>query len=218
MSSRLTPSYKPSSRLDRVSLMPESVQAESIYSETNYPLKKLSRYSNNRSPRHSQRNSHYQEPSIRSNTNHQSHKQSSRLNKAQYPESVRQSKNSNYKEQSYYTQGAGGHSTKQVRGYQQSEHRSKRSQYTERSRMGNNCESYISKQSLAKERNVENSNYTRESDYERFLRERYPDMVQSSQYSEKQEYSENPSYKEIKQVKFKNNYFKIQIKLVKVVK
>jgi hypothetical protein len=212
MSSRLPSNYQPSSGLDRGTILTESVRPESIYSESHYPLKKLSRYSDRRSPNQSYRsaNDSYINSKISQNsrrTNKKSNKRSEVLDEAYYPSSMRDNEKSLRSKQSYYSrnsQNTQKESLKQVRNFKKSGYRDPKSQREKISQK----ESYYSKKSISRITPDQESQIVRESDYEQFLRERYPDMASSSQKNDIQKSQQtNSRYNESKYVTIFNNFY-----------
>ena len=194
MSHRLSSNYQPSSQLDSKALLQESVHSQSAYSKSYYPLKSLSRYSRSpqKSKQNSQQNSNYTNHSKNQNKSYKT--SSSKLDNAYYPESLRETKQSMRDRESYYTQKS--HSKNFKKSEKQSKISKKRSKR----------ESQISQGQYSKRTNKryeKESFVTNESDYERFLRERYPDMVKSTKEShvESRNQRSDISYPENSQVR-----------------
>jgi hypothetical protein len=216
MSNRLKNSYKPSSRIEKGSILTESIPAESIYSQSHYPLKKLSRYSNNRSPNKSnarsnntKQQSYYEATSHHhSKLSYKSGQPSYHLDQPEYPEHMDYTPYSERDMRSEYTQNVNGYSSKQIRNFEKHKEASRRSKKSGVSKRQSDLHSQYSKKTRSK-RYGEKASKHGESDYERFLQERYPDMVQSDRYTDRQEMSSRGevSYQEHSKVGFLLHYF-----------
>lgn len=206
MSSRLKASHRPPSKLQQASILTESIPAESIYSESNYPLKKLSRYS--RSPQKSHapsNNSHLQshyEPSSRrkGKQSYKSSQQSYYLDQPEYQDTVQRAPYSDRHMRSQYSELVQQLSTKQLKDFKKAKQHSKLSSKYDYSQEDGFTQR--SRQSKTSRRKDAESFRTEEADYESYLRERYPDMVHSARESLRNEgYSQtNPSFRESQQV------------------
>ena len=190
MSNQFPSNYNPSSGFDSRALLEDSVQSQSIYSKSYYPLKKLSRYSRSPQKSHLSSNNSYKnsKTSYRSKHDNKSFRnKTSQLEEAYYPESVRETDQSRHNRESYYTQESDIQSNQKTKSFKKKSKNWNKSQKND---------SRYSKKTKSK-RSPKESYVSNESDYERFLRERYPDMV-SNQSQQKSTY--NPSFQESQQV------------------
>lgn len=188
MSKRQHSNYQHLSELNKETILAESMAVESMHSESFYPLKKLSRYSNRHSPRQSNRysNNSGQQSYYEQYSHHETGKsgrESNGLSEGHLPRSARTDQQSYYDEPSRLSQKPELDSLRRVGNFKKTVHQSKKSYKSKSNRNGGETGSYYSKATPSHKKSRQESQIVDESDYERFLRERYPDMANSKTQS-----------------------------------